>query len=264
MKKHLYSIIGAIFLLCSVATTVKSEVAESTDTVMIPFITKVTSTETVKVEPENPYENKYTKLADELNPTVVYIEVSLMLYNIFTEQMEEARISGSGVFISETGHVLTCSHLFTNPNIKWVSITTHDKQTVLVDVLYLDHRKDLALLRPWYEMEDVKYTKVVRRPEPKVGEEVIAIGYPFGLGMNFTNGIITSTVLQIKKDQDVFWTNAVINGGNSGGPLFDMTGKLLGINVMIITPSWFGSWAGNSFSVTNEEINDFLDKFRGF
>ena len=258
MKKSLYSIFGAIFLLSSFLIPINAEeIIKSTDTVSV-----VQYAETIK--PVNPFENKYTKLAKKLTPTVVFIDVALMLYDQESEEFTQRHITGSGVFISESGHVLTCAHLFTNPHIQWVTIVTHDKQRLLVEVLYVDFKKDLALLRPWYTLKDVKYTKVITRPKIELGEEVFALGYPFSLGINFTNGIVTGGIISGRLNQTVFWTNVVLNSGNSGGPLFDIEGNLIGINVMIITPSFFGSWAGNSLSVTLEEIQNFLDKFRGF
>lgn len=257
MRKNLYIIFGALFLIGSLVG-VSPAVDVSTNSV-VKSTTIVQSTVTV-----NPFEGKYVKLAKKLTPTVVFIDVTLMRYSMEMEEMVEGHIMGSGVFISKRGHILTCAHLFASPNIKWITIVSNNGHTVTAELLYVDHIKDLSLLLPWYELDEVHYIKVRTRSEVSIGEEVIAIGYPFALGMNFTNGIVSGGKISIKPNQEVFWTNAVINKGNSGGPLFDILGNLIGINTMIVTPSRFGSWVGNSFAVTLEEINDFLNKFRGF
>jgi serine protease Do len=152
---------------------------------------------------------------------------------------------GSGFFISADGYAVTNNHVVDHANS--VQVTTADGTTYKARVVGTDPKTDLALIKvdgnndfPFVQFAD---------HAPQVGDWVIAVGNPFGLGGTVTAGIVSASSRDIGSSpyDDYIQIDAPINKGNSGGPAFDVEGKVIGINTAIFSPS--GGSVGIGFDI---------------
>ena len=153
---------------------------------------------------------------------------------------------GSGFIIDPAGYIVTNNHVIDGADE--ISVTLTDNTTLKAKLVGKDERVDLALLK----VESDKPLTAVQFGDSdtgRVGDWVLAIGNPFGLGGSVTAGIISARGRDIRQGpyDDFIQTDAAINRGNSGGPLFNMKGEVVGINTAIYSPS--GGSVGIGFSV---------------
>lgn len=162
-------------------------------------------------------------------------------------QERQASSAGSGVIIdARKGYVLTNAHVIKNADE--VSVTLKDSRSVIATVLGSDPKTDIALLQ--IDTKNLTALTIADSDDTKVGDYVLAIGNPFGLGQTVTSGIVSALGRAgISRDgyEDFIQTDASINPGNSGGALINSKGELIGINTAIISRS--GSSAGIGFAV---------------
>ncbi len=203
---------------------------------------------------------KYEKLTQELLPKTVTIFVTLSRTNPETNQKQFAKFLGSGVFVTNKGHILSCAHLFNHKEkIEYISVAKSDGYFYPAILIYKDVSKDLSLIK--IEEINTSYVKLEDPRKVREGQEVIAIGAPLGLPGSVTTGVI-SALHRDEINYDMIQMSAPINPGNSGGPLFNMKGRLVGINVNLFSVDpLFPSWSGIGFSVSASEINKFLSIF---
>ena len=152
------------------------------------------------------------------------------------EQMQ--RSLGSGVMVDASGLVVTNNHVIEGAD--QVKISLADKREFEAEIVLKDSRTDLAVLRIKDSKEKFTTLDFANSDELLVGDVVLAIGNPFGVGQTVTHGIISAlarTQVGITDYQFFIQTDAAINPGNSGGALVDMTGKLAGINTAIFSRS---------------------------
>lgn len=168
---------------------------------------------------------------------------------------------GSGVFISSKGHILTCGHLFHPGETPVVTVTLHNGESYSAEVLAVDHRRDLGLVKI-EPRSSVSFAAVADPRGLRVGQSVFAIGYPLGLDFSVCHGIISALNRDFQFAYNVTQSDAMINPGNSGGPLFNMKGELVGINSFIIPVLPVPINSGLGFSVQPGQMIEFLAKFR--
>ncbi len=162
------------------------------------------------------------------------------------EQMQ--RSLGSGVMVDPTGLVVTNNHVIEGAD--QVKVSLSDKREFEAEIVLKDSRTDLAVLRLKDTKEKFPMLDFANSDELLVGDVVLAIGNPFGVGQTVTHGIISAlarTQVGITDYQFFIQTDAAINPGNSGGALVDMTGKLVGINTAIFSRS--GGSQGIGFAI---------------
>ena len=162
------------------------------------------------------------------------------------EQMQ--RSLGSGVMVDASGLVVTNNHVIEGAD--QVKISLADKREFEAEIVLKDSRTDLAVLRIKDTKEKFATLDFANSDELLVGDVVLAIGNPFGVGQTVTHGIISAlarTQVGITDYQFFIQTDAAINPGNSGGALVDMTGKLAGINTAIFSRS--GGSQGIGFAI---------------
>jgi Do/DeqQ family serine protease len=162
------------------------------------------------------------------------------------EQMQ--RSLGSGVMVDPSGLVVTNVHVIEGADEVKVSLA--DKREFEAEIVLKDPRSDLAVLRLKGAHEKFTTLDFANSDELQVGDIVLAIGNPFGVGQTVTHGIISAlarTQVGITDYQFFIQTDAAINPGNSGGALVDMTGKLAGINTAIFSRS--GGSQGIGFAI---------------
>jgi serine protease Do len=156
---------------------------------------------------------------------------------------------GSGFFVSGDGYIVTNNHVVERATE--VDITTDDGKTYTAKVVGADPRTDVALLKvdghdfPW-----VKFSTTA----PRVGDWVLAVGNPFGLGGTVTSGIVSARGRDIGAGtyDDFLQIDAAVNRGNSGGPTFNLAGEVIGVNTAIVSPS--GGNIGIAFAIPAETV----------
>ena len=152
---------------------------------------------------------------------------------------------GSGFFISADGYILTNNHVV--DHAKRVQVKTIDGKTYAAKVVGTDPKTDLAVLKV-EGSGDFKFAKLSSEP-PRVGDWVLAMGNPYGLGGTVTAGIVSASGRDIGSGpyDDYLQIDAPVNKGNSGGPSFNMRGEVVGINTAIYSPS--GGSVGIAFDI---------------
>ena len=154
---------------------------------------------------------------------------------------------GSGFFVSEDGFVVTNNHVV--EEAKDISVTMGDGEKYAAKLVGNDPRTDLALLKVTETDKRKKFPYVeFSDKDPRVGDWVLAVGNPFGLGGTVTAGIISAHNRDIGSGPyDYLQIDAAVNRGNSGGPSFGLDGKVIGVNTAIFSPS--GGNVGIAFAV---------------
>jgi serine protease Do len=152
---------------------------------------------------------------------------------------------GSGFIISNDGYLITNAHVVDGADEVTVKLT--DKREYKAKVIGADKRTDVALLK--IEAKDLPKVLIGDPEKLKVGEWVVAIGKPFGLESTMTAGIVSAKGRDLPQENLVpfIQTDAAVNPGNSGGPLFNLRGEVVGINSMIFSRT--GGYMGLSFAI---------------
>ncbi|MFW8637414.1 DegQ family serine endoprotease [Cribrihabitans pelagius] len=170
--------------------------------------------------------------------------------------------AGSGVIVdAEEGYVLTNHHVIENGDR--IIVTLKDRRQFDAELIGSDAGTDIALLR--IEAESIKALDLGDSDRLEVGDYVLAIGNPFGLGQTVTSGIVSAlgrSGLNVDGYEDFIQTDASINPGNSGGALITLDGRLIGINTAIIAPS--GGNVGIGFSVPSNMAQAVMDQLIEF
>src|SRR5688572_13165556 len=177
----------------------------------------------------------------------------------------EAGSLGSGFIISPDGYVVTNNHLIQGANgtgtVDTITITLSDRREFPARVIGRDSTSDLALLK--IEGSNLPYVNFGDSTRARVGDWVVAIGNPYGLGGTVTAGIISALHRGITGQgayDRYIQTDASINMGNSGGPMFDMAGNVIGINSALISPT--GASVGIGLAIPAEAAKPVIDSLR--
>jgi serine protease Do len=165
---------------------------------------------------------------------------------------------GSGFFISPDGYAVTNNHVV--DHAKSVQVTTDDGTTYTAKVVGTDSKTDLALIKVDTN-KDVPYVKFASQA-PRVGDWVVAIGNPYGLGGTVTAGIVSARGRDIGAGpyDDYIQVDAPINKGNSGGPTFDTNGDVIGVNTAIFSPS--GGSVGIGFDIPSDTVKEVVAQLK--
>lgn len=210
----------------------------------------------------------FTKLVEDAAPAVVKIntvsrpereqinagrqgQIPEMFRDFLNKNQRPARPSrtmGSGFVIDEDGYILTNHHVV--DGAEEIQVQFSDRSEYSATVIGSDRRSDLALLK--IEAKDLPSLEFADSEEIKVGSWVLAIGSPFGLDYSVTAGIVSAIGRSLPTDRGENYvpfiqTDVAINRGNSGGPLFNLEGDVVGINSQIYSPT--GGSVGLSFSI---------------
>ena len=161
---------------------------------------------------------------------------------------------GSGFFVSADGYIVTNNHVV--DHAKTVTVTTQDGKTLNAKVIGTDPKTDLALIKV-NEAGDYPFV-AFSKEMPRIGDWVVAIGNPYGLGGTVTAGIVSAEGRDIGDGPyDRFiQIDAPINRGNSGGPTFNMKGEVVGVNTAIYSPS--GGSVGIGFAIPSTTVDSVI------
>jgi serine protease Do len=164
---------------------------------------------------------------------------------------------GSGFFITHDGYAVTNNHVV--QNAETVQVTTDAGKTYSAKVIGADSRTDLALIK--VDGDDFPYVKLADAT-PRVGDWVLAVGNPFGLGGTVTAGIVSARGRDIGAGpyDDFIQIDAPVNKGNSGGPTFDVDGNVIGVNTAIFSPS--GGSVGIAFAIPSDTVKSVIAQLR--
>jgi Do/DeqQ family serine protease len=184
------------------------------------------------------------------------------LFGIRRPQAQQVGSVGSGVIVRDTGVVVTNYHVING--MQQIKVVLNDRREFDARIILADERSDIAVLQLEGVNERLPTLNIDDREEQEVGDLVLAIGNPFGVGQTVTNGIISAlnrTETGISDSGSFIQTDAAINPGNSGGALVDMDGDLIGINTAIFSRS--GSSSGVGFAVPAAAVRRVVDSAVG-
>jgi serine protease Do len=168
---------------------------------------------------------------------------------------------GSGFIIDASGFVVTNNHVIENADE--ITVITHDNEEFKAKLIGTDEKTDLALLKI-EAGKPLPFVNWGNSDQTRIGDWVLAIGNPFGLGGSVTAGIVSARQRDINAGpyDDFLQTDASINRGNSGGPMFNMDGEVVGINSAIYSPS--GGSVGIGFAIPSNLAKPIIDQIREF
>ena len=166
---------------------------------------------------------------------------------------------GSGFIVAPEGYVVTNQHVVNNASE--ITVTLHDGKKLPAKLVGIDEKTDLALLKV-ESKEALPYARFGDSETTRVGDWVVAIGNPFGLGGSATAGIVSARGRDIQAGpfDDFFQIDAPINQGNSGGPLFNLNGQVIAINTAIYSPN--GGNVGIGFAIPSNLAGGVIDQLR--
>nr|WP_207790752.1 Do family serine endopeptidase [Thermaurantiacus tibetensis] len=242
-------------------------------------------------EPPNGAPRSFADLAARLQPAVVNISTTQRveigrafprfgpgmsieeLFRRFQEQQgeggepvtREATSLGSGFLISPDGYIVTNNHVISGRDgrslVDSITVTLSDRREFKARVIGRDPLSDLALLK--IDGRDLPFVRFGNSRSLRVGDWVLAIGNPFGLGGTVTAGIVSALHRNITGGgayDRYIQTDASINQGNSGGPLFDLSGNVVGVNTAIFSPT--GGNVGVGFAIPAELAQPVIEQLR--
>jgi len=193
----------------------------------------------------------------EARPSVVYITSIAYQRDLFSLDVQAVPTgTGSGFVWDERGHVVTNFHVV--EGAQELEVTLSDHSAHKATVVGLAPEKDLAVLQIQDPPGKLRPIPIGTSADLQVGQQVMAIGNPFGLDQTLTMGVVSALGREIqsatrRRISGVIQTDAAINPGNSGGPLLDSAGRLIGVNTAIQSTS--GSSAGIGFAVPVDTVN---------
>lgn len=201
------------------------------------------------VERESPYRGSILEFFFGVQPNV----------------QQQVQVSGSGAVISADGYIVTNFHVV--KNARAIEASLPDKRSFGARVVAVDPATDLALLKVESD-KPLPYIEFGNSDSLRVGEWVLAIGNPFDLETTVTAGIVSATARNINTQsgkvsiESLIQVDAAVNMGNSGGPLVDLDGRLVGINTAIASPT--GAFAGYAFSIPESIVTKFVDDVKKY
>jgi len=228
-----------------------------------------------------PAPDSFADIVEELLPTVVNVSTSSSAnqnpldaeeFQQFRDFMERfgrpaplpesngrrSQSLGSGFIIDESGIIVTNNHVVAGADT--ITITLHDDTQFAGTVLGTDESTDLAVVKIDPGELQLVATKWANSEKARVGDWIVAIGNPFGLGSTVTAGIISAKARDIRSGpyDSFIQTDASINRGNSGGPSFDIEGRVVGVNTAIFSPS--GGSVGIGFAIPSNMAKNIVDQ----
>jgi len=223
--------------------------------------------------------DSFADLAEGLLPTVVNIATTQVVENQRGQEFEEffkefferrgteppprerrrASSLGSGFIIDPSGYIVTNNHVIADADE--ITVRLQDDTILKATVVGRDEKTDLALLKVESD-KPLPATKWGDSEKTRIGDWVIAIGNPFGLGGSVSAGIVSARQRDINAGpyDDFIQTDAAINRGNSGGPMFNLDGEVVGINTAIFSPT--GGSVGIGFAIPSSLVKNIIAQLR--
>ena len=185
-------------------------------------------------------------------------------FNFFSQpQTRVYRTFGSGVIVEKDGYIVTNHHVIEGATK--INVTLNDKRVFLAEVIGIDERNDLALLK--IKANNLSAVQYGNSDKVRIGEWVLAVGNPYNLTSTVTAGIVSAkarnlNILGGNKSTSFIQTDAAVNSGNSGGALVNLQGELIGINAAIASNT--GSFAGYSFAIPVNVVKKVVNDLKNY
>ena len=228
--------------------------------------------------------NAITRAVQKASPAIVSITVTELqtgyatsrdpFFSFFFERpvQREVQSMGSGFIISDDGLIVTNEHV-ANPNAKTIMVTLPNGSSYEAEILGSDELADLALLKITSDTTNFPYVEFAPTDDLMVGEWAVAMGNPFGLFADgqptVTVGVISATKRDFRPDPqeprvyiDMIQTDAAINRGNSGGPLVNSNGQVIGVNTFIFTGGTSSGFVGLGFAIPSERVQKIIEQLK--
>ncbi len=229
--------------------------------------------------------DSFADLVDEISPSVVNITTSVSVAGGGGQQFElppdipdffrdllennpnfqqqgprEGTALGSGYIIDEEGYVVTNNHVVENATN--IMVETYDNKELKAEIVGTDPKTDVALLKVETD-EKLQATTYGNSDDVRVGDWVVAVGNPLGQGFSVSAGIVSARTRSLGGTYDDYiQTDAAINRGNSGGPLFNLDGEVIGMNTAILSPD--GGSIGIGFAMSSRVVSKVVDQLKEF
>jgi S1-C subfamily serine protease len=203
-------------------------------------------------------EENTIKVFRQVAPGVVNITTTAIAYDFFFNPYP-AEGSGSGFIVTDDGYIVTSFHVVRDQTR--LEVTLADGSKWPAHVAGTAPESDVAVIKIEAPREALQPLRLGSSEDLRVGQKVLAVGNPFGLGHTLTAGTVSSVGRDVDIGRDVvirgaIQTNAAINPGNSGGPLIDSDGKVVGVNTAIFSPT--GANVGISFAIPAATVRHLL------
>ena len=196
--------------------------------------------------------NGYVSAISKASPSVINITARENTNKLLRNGRSNQGVIGSGIIISDDGYIITNLHVINGKEV--VEVELDDGQVYTATVVGYDQRSDLAVIKISAK-EILRPIALSNSASVQIGDQVIAIGNAFGLGKTFTSGIISATGRDYGNPYlELIQTDAAINHGNSGGPLF-YKDKVVGVNTQGLSKK---KTEGMNFAVHFSEVNKFI------
>ncbi len=224
------------------------------------FSTPSVNTPTPSPSTGDSLEAQVQSVYQRASPAVVNITTRSMAYDFFLNPVPREG-SGSGFFYNTQGHIVNNFHVV--ENARELQVTLADSRTLPARVIGTDPTNDLAVIQVEGLKDTFQPLPIGNSEGLVVGQFVVAIGNPFGLERTLTFGVVSATgrVIQSPDDRvvgEVIQTDAAVNPGNSGGPLLNLQGELVGVNTALLSPS--GASAGIGFAIPARTVKRVVPK----
>ena len=212
--------------------------------------------------------NDVASLTKKVIPSVVPIRTTKTIENSLSSDgnkylyYKESSIEnsiGSGFIISDDGYILTNTHVIEDGDRIFI---TYNNKEYEVELIGFDDITDIAVVKIKNYVENLPYLELKNNIKFNVGENVIVVGNPYGLGVSVSYGIISALNRSIKNTEysNLIQTDATINKGNSGGPMFNLNGDVIGITSMIFSET--GSNSGIGFAIPIKNVVDIVERLK--
>lgn len=244
----------AVFAMAANARSAPDSFADLAER-LLPSVVNISTTQTVEagkapelpqLPPGSPFEDFFKEFFDR---------------NGQQQRSRRATSLGSGFIVSEDGYVVTNNHVIQDADE--ITVILADDTRLKAELVGRDPKTDLAVLKVNSDTP-LKAVKFGNSDKTRVGDWVVAIGNPFGLGGTVTAGIISARGRDINSGpyDDYLQTDASINRGNSGGPMFNLDGEVIGVNTAIYSPS--GGSVGIGFAIPSGTVAPVVNQLRKF
>lgn len=209
------------------------------------------------------FDKAINEVVEDITPSVVNIKVTIKVQDIFGQTQEQEGI-GSGVIYTEDGYIITNNHVA--GSAEKILVTLYDGSEYPAELVGADENTDVAVIK--IEADGLEAASFTSIDNAKVGDIVIAVGSPFGLQQTVTMGVISAKGRDISVSQEtlpmvnLIQTDTAINQDNSGGPLVNSAGQVIGINTLIFSPS--GTSAGIGFAIPSDTVVNIAEQIIKF
>lgn len=195
--------------------------------------------------------NSLADVVEDLLPTVVNIAI--------TSNVSSTQEFGAGFIISKDGLLVTNNHVIDEASD--ISVVLNNGEKHKAKIVSIDKKTDIALLKINTDKE-LKFAKFGDSNKARIGDWVIVVGNPYGLGMSVSTGIVSAKGRNLNNGQvdEFIQTDAAINNGNSGGPMFNLKGEIIGISTSILSPT--GGSVGIGFAIPSSTATQIVKQLK--